>query len=594
MKRTLFYSLCAVTAISVATVASRTAQGGQADALVRLQASTPGVTQNGNSNISGTSRASEFKGGLVSINSLSSIAAINSVIASPVNYVSAVFGQATNTTVQNYGGYFYSAGPNGSGCVGWASSAVGNPNGGWFRSDAPGGNGVTAIATATTGDAYGGNFYSNSSVGVGVYGEATSTTGTTYGGKFVNNSPYGSAVYGIATSTGGGATGGYFESPYWAGVYGKSIDGPGVIGQSDTYYGGYFLGAIGVQGDGNTGVAGYSNATSGTGVYGQAGSSTAAGYGVKGVSQSSTGWAGHFSGGKGLYATTLQVNTRTTTDDFTMTTGGADNTVLLGATGGVASWGTVGNTRLTSDSASLSKVTGGKFAMSGSDMQGFDQSMIQLFTGAVEKIRLNPQNATSSGAVILYGPNGEFNVRLAALGTNNPNNGFVGVYDSAGASQATMSVDAGGLGVLTADTKNFKVPDPTNPRYDILYACVEGPEAAMYTRGTGRLVNGQAVIDLPDHFLKLANMSTLTIQVTPLDECEGLFCRKGDGQFMVKELRKGTSSIEFDWEVKAVRMGHEDYKVVRPWDDALPDGDKKQMWEARLRSIEAKKNRKQP
>lgn len=555
-----------------------------------LQSTSPGVAQAGNTNITGTSRATTFAGGTATLSSTSVTSSIHGINSGSTLYSSAVWGEATNTGVPNYGGFFSSAGANGSGCVGVSTLTSGYSNGGFFRSSAPEGNGVTGWASATTGNAWGGNFASDSTTGIGVYGEATATSGTAYGGKFVNNSPFGSAVYGISPRTGGGATGGYFESPTWAGVYGKSLDGPGVIGQSDTYTGGLFFGPVGVEGSGSIGVSGVSIQASGTGVYGRATTTTGAGFGVKGVSESSTGWAGHFSGGKGLFASTLQVNTRTTTNDFTMTTGGADNTVLLGAAGGVASWGTVGNTRLTNDSASLAKVTGGNFSIVGTALQGVDQNMIQLFTGSTEKIRLNPNVPANGGVISTFGPNGNANTRASfVIGT--PDHGYFGVFDSAGAAQVELLVNASGLGVLTADTKNFKVPDPDDPRYDILYACVEGPEAAMYTRGTGRLVNGQTVIDLPDHFLKLANMGTLTIQVTPLDECEGLFCRKGDGQFMVKELRKGTSSIEFDWEVKAVRKGHEDYKAVRPWDDALPDGDKKQMWDARLRSIAAKQAR---
>jgi hypothetical protein len=32
----------------------------------------------------------------------------------------------------------------------------------------------------------------------------------------------------------------------------------------------------------------------------------------------------------------------------------------------------------------------------------------------------------------------------------------------------------------------------------------------------------------------------------------------------VKELHRGTGNYEFDWEVKCVRKGHEDYRVTRP------------------------------
>lgn len=51
-------------------VVARRAESGQADSLVRLQQSTPGVTQVGNSNVSGTSKAGQFVGGGAGITGL--------------------------------------------------------------------------------------------------------------------------------------------------------------------------------------------------------------------------------------------------------------------------------------------------------------------------------------------------------------------------------------------------------------------------------------------------------------------------------------------------------------------------------------------
>ena len=54
--------------------------------------------------------------------------------------------------------------------------------------------------------------------------------------------------------------------------------------------------------------------------------------------------------------------------------------------------------------------------------------------------------------------------------------------------------------------------------------------------------------------------------ITPLSaSSEGIaVVDKSAGSFVVKELRGGTGTYEFDWEVKAVRSGFEDFEVVRP------------------------------
>src|SRR5690606_18626168 len=78
-------------------------------------------------------------------------------------------------------------------------------------------------------------------------------------------------------------------------------------------------------------------------------------------------------------------------------------------------------------------------------------------------------------------------------------------------------------GVIVADEKNFRAPNPADLATDIWYCALEGPEAAMYVRGTARLTNGRATIALPDHFRNLASEAGMTVQVTPLAvESKGL------------------------------------------------------------------------
>ena len=61
----------------------------------------------------------------------------------------------------------------------------------------------------------------------------------------------------------------------------------------------------------------------------------------------------------------------------------------------------------------------------------------------------------------------------------------------------------------------------------------------------------------------------MTVQVTPLSaKSLGLaVVKKSRKSFAVKELQKGTGSYSFDWEAKGIRVGHEDYQVIRPQSD---------------------------
>lgn len=143
--------------------------------------------------------------------------------------------------------------------------------------------------------------------------------------------------------------------------------------------------------------------------------------------------------------------------------------------------------------------------------------------------------------------------------------GKVAVYDSFNDESAGLTTNGFGQGILFADVKNFRMDHPLEDDKEIWYACVEGPEAAAYERGTAQLVNGEAEIQFPAHFELVANHETMTVMLTPLSaDCKGLaVVEKTARGFKVKELFQGSGTYAFDWEVKCVRNGYEDYRVIR-------------------------------
>ena len=143
------------------------------------------------------------------------------------------------------------------------------------------------------------------------------------------------------------------------------------------------------------------------------------------------------------------------------------------------------------------------------------------------------------------------------------------MYDANGNEQAFMLVDTNGTGFVVADVKSFRVPNPDQPETDIVYAAIEGPEAAAYVRGTGRLVDGAATIHLPQHFVSIASNRGMTVQLTPNSSASlGLAVdQKSTERIVVRELMNGKGNYEFDWEVKCIRKGYEDYRVIRPTEE---------------------------
>lgn len=182
-------------------------------------------------------------------------------------------------------------------------------------------------------------------------------------------------------------------------------------------------------------------------------------------------------------------------------------------------------------------------------------------TKSVDVIELSASN-NAGEMYLINGTTDELNV-YAGYSNLGPNYPFLGIGDGAGAESAGMYLNSFGQGVVFGDIKSFRIQDPDEIDQEIWYACIEGPEAAAYERGTGTLSDGEVFIPFSDHFIKVANMASLTVQLTPAyaDTYGIAVVEKLTTGFKVKELQGKRGNFSFDWEVKAIRKGHENYQV---------------------------------
>ena len=110
--------------------------------------------------------------------------------------------------------------------------------------------------------------------------------------------------------------------------------------------------------------------------------------------------------------------------------------------------------------------------------------------------------------------------------------------------------------------KHFIQTHPNNPAKEIVYTSLEGGEAGTYIRGTGKLENGKAVIDLPEHFSLVTSEDGLTVQLTPRGEWLQLYVvQVGTKQIIVQEAQG--KSGQFDYLIQGVRKGYEHHEVIR-------------------------------
>jgi len=224
------------------------------------------------------------------------------------------------------------------------------------------------------------------------------------------------------------------------------------------------------------------------------------------------------------------------------------------------------NVGLAGNSGQLKLYTGANgytMASLGSTALNSGKGALRINNGA-GNLRWYSAATTNYGYSVAYGINGNWNSYVGTSASNS-NNGYISVHDAAGSQQAGMYVNAAGQGVIFADIKNFRIDNPLDEESEIWYASLEGPEAGAYDRGTATLVNGEAFITYSDHFRVVANSSTMTVSITPLEwDTYGLAVieKNADG-FRVKELKGGKGNFSFDWEVKCTLAGKEDYEVVR-------------------------------
>lgn len=154
---------------------------------------------------------------------------------------------------------------------------------------------------------------------------------------------------------------------------------------------------------------------------------------------------------------------------------------------------------------------------------------------------------------------------MVTISTVGNYSGGIWVSDNTGQPVYSAGIN-GSNGDVWGRTKSFIVPHPKDENLMIRYTALEGPEAAIYTRGTVNLVSGQAYVTLPEHFSVMANAPSITVSLTPrAAESKGVAAVEVTGQgFRVVELFQGTGDYSVDYLVHALRSGFENHQVYLP------------------------------
>jgi len=201
---------------------------------------------------------------------------------------------------------------------------------------------------------------------------------------------------------------------------------------------------------------------------------------------------------------------------------------------------------------------------------------VAVFNGSQNFTSSMTVSSGGAGLIDAY-PGNASNVPVTTMGVNSSNGGYFQVTDSAGNPRVVAAQLVAGHGVINivsntgtvgvqltgSGTKSFVAQDPRRSDRMIRYVCLEGPEAAMYSRGKATLVNGRVHIEFPSHFAALAAPDSMTVTLTPRSSAsKGLAAENVTATgFDAVELAGGTGAYEVDWVAYAVRAGFEDFPV---------------------------------
>jgi hypothetical protein len=108
----------------------------------------------------------------------------------------------------------------------------------------------------------------------------------------------------------------------------------------------------------------------------------------------------------------------------------------------------------------------------------------------------------------------------------------------------------------------FVSPHPGDPELELVSASPVGEEAGTYTRGTGELRAGEAVVNLSEHFALLSAPESLTVQLTARERPLHLFVAELTAERLVVREANGAGGT-FDFLIQGARRGAGSNQTIR-------------------------------
>jgi hypothetical protein len=128
--------------------------------------------------------------------------------------------------------------------------------------------------------------------------------------------------------------------------------------------------------------------------------------------------------------------------------------------------------------------------------------------------------------------------------------------------RGTLYLD-GGTGIVyrsnfgegtTWTTKAFEIDHPLDPQNKILrHFCLEGPQVWNVYAGNVQLVNGQAVVQLPDYYSALNLVGSEIYSLTPIGGSTPTWVQVKEEVKNNRFVIEGSSDMKVSWTIKVLR-----------------------------------------
>ncbi|MBZ5640898.1 MAG: hypothetical protein LAO51_19345, partial [Acidobacteriia bacterium] len=141
----------------------------------------------------------------------------------------------------------------------------------------------------------------------------------------------------------------------------------------------------------------------------------------------------------------------------------------------------------------------------------------------------------------------------------------LGGYFENGVSGAWAYVSSSaGATISGPGAKNFVQNHPEQSDRIIEYSALEGDEVGTYTRGSAKLVDGEARVALGETYRWVTNPELgLTVHLTPVGASAHLYVAEKSTTEIVVKGDPGDPDVAFDYLVMGLRIGFENENVVR-------------------------------